>query len=308
MNTFTKQTRLHGVIAAIPTPVNSIGQPDTTKLIAFCRRLLDTGCDGINLLGTTGEATSFDTDTRISVMRAVAREGDLAGRMMVGTGTTSQEETVILTRAADSLGFSGALLLPPFFYPDSTDDGLFAYFGQVVEQVKPTSCNFYLYNIPQNTGVRFSPELVRRLRDAHPKVFVGLKDSSGVIEYASALAQELHDFDVFPSNEATLAVSRERGFAGCISASVNIAPWLAKDVYERQESKSAAFSSMVGLRKFLSDSGLVPTVKAAVAILQKDESWGNLKLPLLPLTNASILKLHEHLQSASLLHDYPATK
>jgi 4-hydroxy-tetrahydrodipicolinate synthase len=304
MNVVKKSNRLQGVIAAVPTPVTSLGQPDTAKLIAFCRRLLNTGCDAINLLGTTGEATSFDTTTRLSVMRAIAQEGDLANRMMVGTGTTSMEDTVLLTRTADSLGFSGALILPPFFYPDAKDDGLFAYFNHLVEQVKPKNTGFYLYNIPQNTGVRFSPELVRRLRDAHPMVFRGLKDSSGVLEYSIELAQELQGFDVFPSNEATLAESHARGFAGCISASVNVAPWLAKEVYESQDKNSTGFASMVTLRKFLSDSGLVPSVKAAVAILQQDESWGNLKLPLLSLTNSSVVRLHEHLQSTSVIHNH----
>ena len=116
--------RPRGVIAATATPVDAAGAPDHARLVAHCKALLDGGCDAINLLGTTGEATAFGVEQRLAVMHAVADAGLPLDRFMVGTGVPALAETVRLTRAACELGFAGALVLPPFFYPDIADDGL----------------------------------------------------------------------------------------------------------------------------------------------------------------------------------------
>ena len=65
------QKKLSGVIAAISTPVRDDGAPDLERATKLARYLLDNGCDGLNVLGTTGEATSFSLDERKSVMSAV---------------------------------------------------------------------------------------------------------------------------------------------------------------------------------------------------------------------------------------------
>ena len=118
--------RLRGVIAATATPIDADFRPDLGRLVRHCRALLDGGCDAINLLGTTGEATAFGVEQRIAVMRAIAESGLPLDRFMVGTGVPALDETVRLTRAACVLGFAGALVLPPFYYPDVHDDGLVA--------------------------------------------------------------------------------------------------------------------------------------------------------------------------------------
>ncbi len=80
---------LHGVIAAIATAVDGKGEPDSARSTALARFLLDTGCDGLNVLGTTGEATSFSLDQRRQVMSAYAAAGLPLDRMMVGTGAAA---------------------------------------------------------------------------------------------------------------------------------------------------------------------------------------------------------------------------
>jgi 4-hydroxy-tetrahydrodipicolinate synthase len=290
--------RLQGVIAAVPTPLDASGQPRIDALLRFCDRLLTTGCNGINLLGTTGEATSLTSDARLRIMEAVAMAGR-AGNMMVGTGTPSLESTVLLTRAASDFGFRGALVLPPFFYPDPTDDAIFEYFSEVVRQANP-DCGIYLYNIPQNTGIKLSPPLVKRLHEAHPKSIVGLKDSSGDLAYATQVAAELEDFDVFPSHEATLAQSRANGFKGCISATVNVAPWFAHDVYKTQAGAGHAFDAMNHVRGKLASLGLIPAVKAAVSLIQADGEWLRPLLPLRALGEPALAEVRALLAKHSI--------
>src|ERR1700759_3059053 len=129
------ETKLRGVIAAVATPINEDGSPDTGRATKLARFLLDNGCDGLNVLGTTGEATSFSFEQRASVMRAAGAELDKA-RLMVGTGAASLGECVALTRLAAELGFAGALVLPPFYYKDIDPQGVFDYLAGIVTATK----------------------------------------------------------------------------------------------------------------------------------------------------------------------------
>src|SRR4029077_17744602 len=108
--------KLRGVIAAIATPIDEAGTPDTARATKLARFLLDNGCDGLNVLGTTGEATSFSLDERKRVMSAYKDAGLPMERLMVGTGAAAVSDAVALTRHAAAVGFAGALVLPPFYY------------------------------------------------------------------------------------------------------------------------------------------------------------------------------------------------
>src|SRR3954463_15933412 len=109
------QKKLSGVIAAISTPVQEDGAPDTARAVKLARFLLDNGCDGLNVLGTTGEATSFSRDERMAVMNAYKAAGLPRGRLMVGPGPAAVSDAIALSRHAAELGFAGALVLPPFY-------------------------------------------------------------------------------------------------------------------------------------------------------------------------------------------------
>ena len=123
----TETRSLHGVIAAIATAVDAKGEPDCARSTALARFLLENGCDGLNVLGTTGEATSFSLDQRKRVMSAYAQSALPLDRMMVGTGAAASADAIALTKHAAELGFAGALVLPPFYYKGVHDDGLVAY-------------------------------------------------------------------------------------------------------------------------------------------------------------------------------------
>src|SRR5690242_2989216 len=106
----TQQHRLKGVIAAAATPIRDDLEPDLDRFVALCRWLIDEGCDGLNICGTTGEATSFSLKQRMAIMSAAAEKGVPLARLMVGTGAAAVGDAVALTRHAAELGFAGALL------------------------------------------------------------------------------------------------------------------------------------------------------------------------------------------------------
>ena len=114
------------MIAAVATPVSRDGSPDTTRTTKLARNILDNGGDGLNVLGTTGEATSFSLEERKRVMTAYRDAKLPLDRLMVGTGAAATADAVAPTKPAAELGFAGALLLPPFYYKGVPDDGLVA--------------------------------------------------------------------------------------------------------------------------------------------------------------------------------------
>src|SRR5450631_3643154 len=159
------ESKLRGVIAAIATSVDENGSPDVARATKLARYLLDTGCDGLNVLGTTGEATSFSLDERKRVMSAYRDAKLPLDRMMVGTGASAVADAVALTRHAAELGFAGALVLPPFYYKGVPDDGLVAYIDSIMKATAQQPIPIYLYHYPQQSGLHWHVALVKRLLD-----------------------------------------------------------------------------------------------------------------------------------------------
>ena len=269
---------LSGVIAAVATPITEAGAPDLKRAVKLARFLLDNGCDGLNVLGTTGEATSFSLDERKSVMDAYKADGLPLHRLMVGTGAAAMSDAVALTRHAAELGFGGALVLPPFYYKGVPDDGLVAYIETLVTATAQKQVPIYLYHFPAMSGLPWHVALIKRLLDLFPARIVGLKDSSGDMAYARSAAAISKDFAVFPSTEAALIDARGGAFAGCISATANLNPDLCARAW--REGDAAALDAAVAIRKLFDGRALVSGVKALLSHIHGDPALGWVKPPL----------------------------
>ncbi|MGB8555159.1 MAG: dihydrodipicolinate synthase family protein [Pseudolabrys sp.] len=285
---------LSGVIAAIATPIDETGAPDLKRAVSLARYLLDNGCDGLNVLGTTGEATSFSVDERKGVMSVYKANGLPMHRLMVGTGAASVTDAVALTRHAADLGFGGALVLPPFYYKGVPDDGLVAYVETLVKATEQKPIPIYLYHFPAMSGLPWHVALIRRLLDSYSSRIVGLKDSSGDMAYARSAAAILKDFAVFPSTEACLLDARRGDFAGCISATANLNADLCARAWS--EGDTAALEAAVTIRKLFDGKPLVPGVKALLAHIHGDAGLARVRPPLAPFSaadRASVVAGHD---------------
>lgn len=296
-------TKLRGVIAATATPVLPDFAPDAQRLVPHLRQLLEAGCDAINLLGTTGEANSFGVRQRIALMRAVKEAGLPTERFMVGTGVCSLAETVELTQAAADLGFAGALLLPPFFYPGIEPEGLLAYVEALVQRLAPRTMALYLYHIPQNTQLPWPVEVVAELARRHAGLLRGIKDSSGDLAYSRAVVRAAPGLDVFPSSEATLGQASREGFAGCISATTNLTAADSQLAWSQQGGAAGqqAVERATAQRAILGRQALVASVKAALAQRYGDPEWARTCPPLAPRTPAQAESLAAELRAAGLM-------
>jgi 4-hydroxy-tetrahydrodipicolinate synthase len=274
----TETKSLHGVIAAIATAVDTKGEPDSARSTALAGFLLANGCDGLNVLGTTGEATSFSLDQRKRVMSAYAQSGLPLDRMMVGTGAAAPADAIALTKHAAELGFAGALVLPPFYYKGVPDDGLVAYIDAILSATAAKPIPLYLYHFPAQSGLPWHVALIRRLLDTFGDRIVGLKDSSGDMVYAREAASILPRFKVFPSTEAVLAEARTGVFAGCISATANLNADLCARAFRTGD--AGALSEAVTIRNLFNGKPLVPGIKMLLAHIHNDPQWAVMEPPL----------------------------
>jgi 4-hydroxy-tetrahydrodipicolinate synthase len=263
-------TQLRGVFSAVLTPFDTDLRPDPRKAIPYYRDLLSNGCDGLNVLGTTGEAASVGLEDRLRFMEAIAaplpRE-----RMMTGTGAAALADAVQLTRAAFDVGFAAALVIPPFYYRDADDDGIVAFFDALFERTMPPARSIVLYNFPRMSGITFHPDLVDRLVKTFPYIICGIKDSSNTLDFEREIHRRHPDLAVFPGSEVLLADARTDGFAGCISGSVCLWPQLAARVWT--DGNPADVEELVALRNSLAGRPLIEAVRERTAQNQADATW-----------------------------------
>lgn len=277
------ESGLHGVIAAIPTAVDG-GEPDCARSTRLARLLLANGCNGLNVLGTTGEATSFSILQRQRVMTAYRAAQLPMQRLMVGTGAAALADAVALTRHAAEVGFAGALVLPPFYYKSVPEEGLFAYIEAIVTATAQNPIPIYLYHFPAQSAVPWPLQLIRRLLDSFGRRIAGLKDSSGDLSFSREAAKLAPDFKVFPSNEAALMEARAGTFAGCISATANLNADLCARAWE--DGDLLALEAAVRIRKLFEGRQVVPGVKALLAHIHGDPAWTRLQPPLVPFSES----------------------
>jgi len=223
---------LAGIWAAVLTPVDEALNPDPSLAVPYYRDLLGSGCDGLNLLGTTGEAMSFSAAQRIRFVEAIASSGLPRTQLMAGSGAASLADAALLTRAVVDCGLRAALVMPPFFFREAGDDGILRFYDDLITRTNaPPGC-ILLYNFPRMSGIAFTVALVDRLITAFGDVVAGMKDSSNDAQLQAAVLERHPHLSVFPGSESELLAAKQRGAAGCISGSVSLWPRLAREVYD----------------------------------------------------------------------------
>jgi 4-hydroxy-tetrahydrodipicolinate synthase len=282
-----KDALFGGVNAAVLTAMHDDLSVDLDRTAAHCRWLLANGCNGLGILGTTGEANSLGVSERLAVMEGLVERGIPVGVLLPGTGTTAISDTLLLTRRAEALGCRGALLLPPFFYKNPSDAGLFAYFSEVINRVGG-DIGIYLYHFPAQSAVPLGRDLIARLLRAFPGKVKGIKDSSGDFAntrgYAEAFAVD--GFEVYCGDDGALHALLQEGGAGCITAAANVGSAVSARVYANWDRQAGADAqaTLSAIRKAVTSAALIPGLKALVARHTGQASWHNMRPPHLKLT------------------------
>jgi 4-hydroxy-tetrahydrodipicolinate synthase len=304
--------RIRGVLAPVVTPFKGDLAPDSQRLIAHCKWLLSQNC-GLAVFGTNSEANSLSMEERLNLLDELVAAGVDPSRMMPGTGCCSIMETVKLTKQAVGNGCAGVLMLPPFYYKDVGEEGLYRYFSEVVQRVGDSRLKIYLYHIPPVAVVGITMGLVERLLAAYPNAIAGMKDSSGdwnntktFLDAFAETAGAARTFDVFVGSESFLLANMRNGGVGTISATANVNPAAIYELYlecvrsqtsdiryqksdiehqtskmERQQADLNVVREVFSSRKFPS---MIAALKQAIAIYTDDPAWRTVRPPLVELT------------------------
>ncbi|MGZ6124093.1 MAG: dihydrodipicolinate synthase family protein, partial [Myxococcales bacterium] len=229
---------MEGVLAPVLTPFGDDLSPDPARFLRLCRSLLDEGLSALALFGTTSEANSLSVEERERLLEAVLESGISAQKLIPGTGCSALPDTIRLSRKAARAGCAGVLMLPPFYYKNLTEEGLFRSFARAIDGAGEPRLRVYLYHIPQVSQVAIPLRVIERLLAAYPGVVVGIKDSSGDFANTEAMLRAFPGFEVFVGTEKFLLRNRRAGGAGCITATANVnASALVRAFRERTEER-----------------------------------------------------------------------
>jgi 4-hydroxy-tetrahydrodipicolinate synthase len=286
-----------GLSAAMTTPFRSNGAIDHERLASHARWCLDNGCASVTAFGTTGEGASIGISERDQILGALAGKGVEGRDVVVCVAASSVDETLVQARMAAEFGSRNLLLPPPFYFKGVSDEGLFAWFVQILDKLGGAAGGVLLYNIPSVTQVALSVELIGRLKEAFPGVIAGVKDSSGDWAYTQRLLAAHKNLAILIGDERFLAQGVRLGGQGAISGLANICPQallpLARDGQGNER--------IDGLVEEVLRYPVTPAVKALVAHRSGDRAWLHVRAPLAAIGEAEALRLgsvYDHLFEA----------
>jgi 4-hydroxy-tetrahydrodipicolinate synthase len=292
---------IEGLWCATLTPVSAEGVIDNARFAAHVQWLFSQGVAGVAPFGTTGEGQSFSVDERRAGLDALLRTIP-AQRVLPGTGCASLSETIALTKHATSAGCVASLVLPPFFWKDVSDEGLFTWYARLIEGVGDPRLRIFLYHLPQVSSVPLSVDVVARLASAFPGTIAGIKDSQGKWENTAALLARAPQLTIVIGHEPDLPRLIAAGGAGTICGVANVYPrlvnaLLSRDATAETKARIAKFIEITFMQPF------IPAFKCMVSDRMGDTAWRNVRPPLAPLTDAQHTTMRETLDRAGFHKD-----
>ena len=215
---------IKGIYAASISVLNDNLTLNVSKTISHAEKLIDEGCHGVAMFGSTGQAQLIPVSEKIELLSDLSKS-KYNEKYIIGTGLNSLGETINLMKVASSLGFKKFLIMPPAFYKFG-DDEVINYYSKIIEKIPDSE--IILYNFGKLCGYTFSLECVMELVKKFPKQIIGVKDSS----YNLYENLKLNNFSVLPGSESKLLRGLEIGCSGIITATCNVSSTLARKVYD----------------------------------------------------------------------------
>ena len=217
-------TKISGIFAATMSILNSDLSLNVEKTIVHAEKLIDQGCHGTAIFGSTGQSQLIPISEKIKLLNKLSKS-KYKNKHLIGTGLNSLVETTNFMKIANSLGFNKFLIMPPAYYKYG-DSEVIEFYNKIIESVP--QCKIILYNFEKLSGYKFSLECVETLVKKFPNQVVGVKDSS----YNLYENLKLENFSVFPGSELKLLKGLELGCSGIITATCNVTAEMSRKVYD----------------------------------------------------------------------------
>lgn len=273
-----------GVYPAVLTPMHPDLSCHHKELAEHCQSLLNTGCTGIVLFGTTGEGTLFSVEERQKILQALIEWGIDPRKLIVGICCAALPDAIALARTALFYRCAGTLIVPPFFYKDVTEEGVITFYREVIKRVENSALKVILYHIPQYSGVPITLNIIKTLYEEFPGMIVGIKESEGNLDLTKQILRQFPNFEVLVGHEVQIAEAIQLGAIGAISGLANVYPELICSLYEygKDPQKINENGKIKNIVQLLKDYPLFPAIKFMLE-MKKGLPWHALRPPLIPL-------------------------
>jgi len=217
-------TKISGIFAATMSVMNSDLSLNIDKTINHAENLIEQGCHGTAIFGSTGQSQLISISEKIDLLNklSISKYKD---KHLIGTGLNSLGETINFMKIATSLNFKKFLIMPPAYYKYG-DTEVIRFYSKIIESIP--ECKIILYNFEKLCGYKFSIDCVKELVKKFPNQIVGVKDSS----YNLFENLKLENFSIFPGSELKLLKGLELGCSGIITATCNVTAELSRKVYD----------------------------------------------------------------------------
>ncbi len=293
--------KISGAYCAALTPINKNFSINKDLYLRHCQFLMKKGLDGLTLFGTNGEASSFSIKQKKDTIQFLLDNRIDPKVMIPGSGSSSLEEAIDMTKFCVELGTKAVLVLPPYYFKNVSDEGIINYYRNVIEASGDNNFKFLLYNIPQHSGVTITFNIIENLIKLYPNNAIGLKDSTGNMDNMLKTIKYFNDFAVFCGNGALALHTSKRGGAGAITGDANITAKLLSFIIHnfKRESEIENFDQLQflieNIRNVLSTHEQISLLKAYYSVKDKIVDWNNLMPPLKkiedPLNNKQVIAL-----------------
>ena len=282
-------TKISGIFAASMSVLNSDFSLNVKKTIEHAEKLIDQGCHGTAIFGSTGQAQLLPIAEKIDLLNKLS-DSKYRDKHMIGTGLNSLTETINFMKIANSLNFYKFLIMPPAYYKYS-DDEVIKFYSKLIE-TSPES-KIILYNFEKLSGYKFSIDCVEQLVKRFPDQVVGVKDSS----YNLFENLKLENFSIFPGSELKLLRGLELGCSGIITATCNVTAELSRRVYEDFFSKKdQTFNQkLCDVRSVFDKYNLISGLHSFCS--QENQIYKNILPPLRILNDTEEKKLFDELKN-----------
>ena len=279
--------KIKGIYAASMSVFNSDLSLNIEKTLSHAEKIIDQGCHGVAIFGSTGQAQLISISEKISLLNRLSKS-KYKDKYLIGTGLNSLNETINLMSVALSLNFNDFLIMPPAYYKYG-DKEVIEFYSRVIE-AKPDS-RIILYNFEKLCGYKFSIECVEELVKKFPKQIVGVKDSS----YNLYEHLKIDNFSILPGSESKLLKGLELGCAGIITATCNVTAGLSRRVYDDfiEKNKQTTNDKLCNVRNIFEKFNLISGLHSFMS--DEDKIYKNVLPPLSLLNQKEKIQLIEGL-------------
>ena len=264
-------SKIKGIYAASMSLFNKDLSLNIEKTVEHAEKIIDQGCHGVAIFGSTGQAQLISISEKISLLNELSKSR-YKNKYLIGTGLNSLSETINLMKVATSLNFNDFLIMPPAYYKYG-DKEVIEFYSRVVDAVP--SSKIILYNFEKLCGYKFSVECVEKLVKKYPKQIVGVKDSS----YNLYEHLKINNFSVLPGSESKLLKGLELGCAGIITATCNVTGGLSRKVYEDfiEKKQQTANQKLCNVRSTFEKFNLISGLHSLMSV--ENEIYNNVLPP-----------------------------